>query len=83
MSPKAQEKRKERCVYTARRKKENKCLTDGLNSTFIEELESNSKSSDHCHLVRQIVDLVVEIHRIAVEVEVETILEVVGIVVRN
>jgi hypothetical protein len=53
-----------------KKKKENKCVTGNLNSTFIEELESNSKSCDHCHLVRQI-DLVVEIHRTVVEVGVE------------
>jgi hypothetical protein len=44
------EKEKVRCVYTAKGKKgkeENKSLTDDLNSTFIEELGSNSKSCDH------------------------------------
>jgi len=57
------------CLHSEEKKekKENKCLTGNLNSTFIEELESNSKSYGHCRLVRQI-DLVVEIHRTVVEV---------------
>ena len=62
-------KNKAICVYTAMKKlkkKENKSLTDGINSTFIVELGSNSKSCDHQHLVRPFE--VVEIHRIVVEV---------------
>jgi hypothetical protein len=88
MSPEAQEKKKSRCVYTVKRKKEkkeNKSLTDDVNSTFIEELENNSKSYGHCHLVHQMEVVVVGIHRMVVEVEVvvDTILVVVDIVVQN
>jgi hypothetical protein len=54
-------------------KKENKSPTGNLNSTFIEELGSNSKSYDHRQLVRQI-EVVVEIHLTVVEVEVPPIL---------
>jgi len=75
------------CLHSKeeKEKKENKSLTDDVNSTFIEELENNSKSCDHCHLVHQMEVVVVGIHRMVVEVEVvvDTILVVVDIVVQN
>jgi len=88
MSPEAQEKKRKQDVSTQSRgkkkKKENKSLTDDVNSTFIEELESNSKSCGHCHLVHQIDVVVVGIHQIVAEVEVvvDTILVVVDSVVQ-
>ena len=52
-----------------RDEKEKKSLTDGLKSTFIKELESNSKSYDHCLLVEHI-EVVARMLEMVVEVEV-------------
>jgi len=84
MSPEAQEKKRKQDVSTQqrekkRKKKENKSLTDDLDSTFIEGLESNSKSCDRYHLVLEI-EVVVGIHRMVAEVEAGTIFVVVVVV---
>jgi hypothetical protein len=75
ISPEAQKKKESKMILHSKEekkdKRENKSLTDELTSTFIEELESNSKSCDHYHLVHQIEVVEVEIAEVEIaEVEI-------------
>ena len=89
MSSETQQKiREARCVYTARKKGENKCLTDELRSTFMDQLGSNSKSYGHqvgvlrTGVVEETQKMVVVEPNIVIRVE-DTRQMTVGLVVEN